>query len=265
MPELPEVEHARRIADHALVGHRLEQVRAAADRIVYAGVTPSAFVKAMKGRRVLAARRKGKYLWLELDRRPWPALHFGMGGHFFVYDRPADRPRYWKLEVVTETGTRLAMTNPRRLGRIRLHGDPPSEPPISRLGFDPLLEMPAPSDFARQLQPRRAPIKAVLLDQTFAAGVGNWIADEVLYQAGIAPQRLATTLTPAEIRRLRTTLDRVIRKAVEVDAEKDRFPAAWLFHHRWGKRAGAVTTRGEPIRHCVVGGRTTAWVPSVQK
>mgnify|MGYP006278770661 FL=1 len=157
------------------------------------------------------------------------------------------------------------MTNARRLGRIRLRHDPMNEPPIRDLGFDPLHEIPTARELAERLAKRKTPIKAVLLDQSFAAGVGNWIADEVLYQAGIDPRRHAASRGGDEIKRLRTKLGSVVRKAVEVNAEKARFPRSWLFHHRWGKNREALTSRGERIEHLVVGGRTTAWAPSRQK
>jgi formamidopyrimidine-DNA glycosylase len=95
--------------------------------------------------------------------------------------------------------------------------------------------------------------------------VGNWIADEVLYQARLDPRRRADSLTPAEAARLRARLRSVVAFSVRVRSDSDRYPRSWLFHHRWGKRAGATTARGEAIRHLTLGGRTTAWVPTVQK
>jgi formamidopyrimidine-DNA glycosylase len=188
-----------------------------------------------------------------------------MTGSFQVYEDPADRPRFWKLEVVLDDGTRIAMPNARRLGRIRLIEDPPREPPICHLGFDPLLNLPAADEFSRLLAARRAPIKAVLLDQSFAAGVGNWIADEVLYQARIDPRRRACDLPPACRVALRAKLRQVIRRAVAVDADNRRFPRTWLFHVRWGKKKDARTVAGQKIRHITVAGRTTAYVPSRQR
>ncbi len=265
MPELPEVEAARRRALDVLAGSRIARCAAAADRIVYAGVGPRAVAAKLRGRTVEGAARRGKYFWLELDRRPWPVIHLGMSGRIVVDAADAPRPRFWKLELVTDAGRRVTMTNPRRLGRIRLLDDPPNQPPIDTLGFDPLTDMAALALMRDRLRDRAAPIKGVLLDQSFAAGVGNWIADEVLYQAGIAPQRRACDLAPEEVKRLRTVLGRVICRAVDVDADKDRFPKSWLFHHRWGKRAGSATARGEAIAYDTVAGRTTAWVPVVQK
>ena len=108
-------------------------------------------------------------------------------------------------------------------------------------------------------------LKGLLLDQGFAAGVGNWIADEVLYQAGLDPRRRAGELSDAERARLRLKLRHVVRTAVRADARKDRFPKSWLFHHRWGKNRDARTSRGELIEFLEIGGRTTAWVPSRQR
>jgi formamidopyrimidine-DNA glycosylase len=97
------------------------------------------------------------------------------------------------------------------------------------------------------------------------AGVGNWIADEVLFQASLRPDRAADRLSVDEIRRLRARLLAVVRRAVSVDADADRFPRSWLFHYRWGKDRMARTWRGEKIVHTVVAGRTTAWVPTRQR
>lgn len=265
MPELPEVERARRLAEKHLAGRRLVRVSTRNDPIVYAGVTPRRFARMLRGRRVQAVRRRGKHLWFELDQRPWPAFHFGMTGSFAVYRQTAQRPRFWRLELLTDHGMRLGMSDARRLGHIRLLNDPETEPPIARLGFDPLLDMPPLKSFIAGLCRRKGPIKAVLLDQGFAAGVGNWIADEVLYQARIAPGRPACDLNADEARRVRTVMHRVIRKAVDVDADSSCFPRTWLFHHRWGRNAEAVTHRGEPIVHITIGGRTTAWAPAIQR
>lgn len=79
-----------------------------------------------------------------------------------------------------DTTTEVAFLDARRLGRIRLVRSPLDEPPISALGFDPILSMPALEDFKRQVTKRSCPIKALLLDQSFSAGVGNWVAGELL-------------------------------------------------------------------------------------
>ena len=265
MPELPEVETARRRAERALRGRRIAAVAVVRDPIVYDGVAPLRFAAALRGRRVVAVRRKGKHLWLELDRRPWPLFHFGMTGAFEFYRDGAERPRFWKVEIATEDGTRLAMSDPRRLGRLRLRQSPEAEDPIARLGFDVLLGLPSVPELAALLARRGGPAKTVLLDQSLFAGVGNWIADEALYQAAIDPRRPASALALAEVERLRTRLHAIVRRAVAVEADDSRFPRTWLFHDRWGREEGARTARGERIRHLTIGGRTTAFVPSRQR
>ena len=277
MPELPEVERGRRLAESVAACRRIAAVACAADSIVYAGVS-SAEWEALCGRQVLAVRRWGKQLWFDLDQGPHPLFHFGMSGGFRVpgdtplklATGPAHRPdewppRYWKVRFTFEDGAELVMTDARRLGRLRLRHAPREEPPVSRLGFDPLLALPPPREFARLLAARSVVIKSLLLDQGFAAGVGNWIADEVLYQARIDPRRRARELDDREAKRLRTVLRRVVETAVSVDAESSRYPASWLFHRRWGRRAEATTARGEAVEHIEIGGRTTAWAPAVQR
>jgi formamidopyrimidine-DNA glycosylase len=202
---------------------------------------------------------------MALDEPPFPLFHFGMTGSFELYRRAEDRPRFWKVELLMDDGTRLAMPDGRRFGRIRLQDDPESERPIAELGFDPLQGLPAARELQRLLAKRRAPLKAVLLDQSLFAGVGNWIADEVLFQARLRPDREAASLRPEETARLRERLLAIVKRAVAVDADSDRFPKSWLFHYRWGKNREARTRSGEKIIHATIGGRTTAWVPSRQR
>jgi formamidopyrimidine-DNA glycosylase len=279
MPELPEVEAARQLVDVTAAGRQIVGVWAAPDRLVLDGVTPGTLRAVLTGRIVRRAHRHGKHLWIELDRRPWPVFHFGMSGGFHSSTRRGVRlvssrwdadetawpPRFTKLHLQLAGGAELAFADARRLGRIRLRRDPRAEPPVSALGFDALRELPSTRRLRELLAGRSAPMKAVLLDQSFAAGVGNWIADEVLFQAAIDPRRRANTLTAGEVERLRRALHRVVTTAVRLESDSDRYPRRWLFHYRWGRQADAVTARGDRIRHITVAGRTTAWVPTVQR
>lgn len=279
MPELPEVERGRRLAESIARGRVIERAIVERDAIVFEDVPPKQMQRALRGRRVESVNRHGKQLWFDLDRGPHPLFHFGMSGEFRAPNdepvrytssgkKPLDRswpPKWCKIRLVFDDGGELAMIDKRRFGRIRLRDTPREEPPISELGFDPLLAMPTAKALASMLENRRAPIKAVLLDQSFAAGVGNWIADEVLYQAKLDPRRLAQDLAATEVRAMRTALKRIIERAVAVNAVKSRFPKSWLFHHRWGKNGEATTARGERIEFLTVAGRTTAWVPAVQR
>lgn len=279
MPELPEVEHARRVAERVAAHARVARAWCADDDLVFPDGADRVR-DALVGRRVEAVRRRGKWMWLSLDRGPHLLWHLGMTGSVRVRDAPAlalrtgprvddERwpPRFAKLHLELarddESRAELAITNARRLGRVILRDDPEGEPPLSELGFDPLLDLPSDARFRELLARRRGTLKGVLLDQSFAAGVGNWVADEVLYQAGLDPRRAVPSLTPAEARRLRRALARVVQVAVDADADSDRYPRSWLFHHRWQK--GTRTHRGDAVEHVTIAGRTTAWVPARQR
>lgn len=160
---------------------------------------------------------------------------------------------------------RLAFSDPRRLGRIRLVNDPEKEYPVSELGWDPHLGMISLEQFAADLRARALPIKAMLLDQSWCAGIGNWIADEVLFQSRVHPESAACALDVDDVRRLHASIRDVVKFACEVDANSSKFPKEWLFHHRWGKGKGAAkTSAGHPIQFITVGGRTSAVVNAVQ-
>ena len=181
MPELPEVEAARRLLTRSAVGRRILDVRAAPDSIVFQGVSPARIRRALLGARVVGAHRHGKHLWLELDRRPWPCFHFGMSGGIEVRGRRHQKlvhegrraherqwpPRFLKLHLTLDDGTEVVFCDARRLGRVRLRHDPAAEPPISLLGFDALHDLPPVGRLAELFGARAAPVKAVLLDQGF--------------------------------------------------------------------------------------------------
>jgi formamidopyrimidine-DNA glycosylase len=277
VPELPEAEHSRRLIERLAAGVKIARAWCADDTIVFDGRADVA--RKLRGRTVHAVHRHGKYVWLELDHGPHPILHLGMTGTIrYLGDDPlrlssspkqTDRawpPRFTKLRLELANGEELAMTNARRFGRVYLRDSPRESPPLSKLGFDPLTDMPPFARFAELLERRqRAQLKGLLLDQKFAAGVGNWIADEVLYQAAIDPRRRVASLSLAEQKALHRTLRRVITRAVRVDARKNSFPRTWLFHHRWGRDPDAKTARGERVEFLDLAGRTTAWVPTRQR
>lgn len=265
MPELPEVETARSLVQGLIGNQKIIQVWTQPDPIVYANCSHLDVRRALTNARVHAVRRAGKHLWIELKNGPHVAFHLGMTGSFLLRSSGQPRNPFAKLELYLGDQSRLAFLNKRRLGRIRLHQNAEQEPPICNLGWDPMTTPPTSSEFYTSLQKRRTPIKALLLNQQFIAGIGNWIADEILFQSGIHPATHACRLTQPESARLLRTMLRVITLAVRVKADDRQFPKSWLFHHRWGKNPDAKTSQGESLAYCVVGGRTTAFVPARQQ
>jgi len=280
MPELPEVERSRTLLCRHGVGHTIVDIHCARDDIVFAdGVSAAKVSRALKGRTINDVHRRGKHLIVELDRLPYLLIHLGMtGGVWAQGERPLKLrssssvesvehwpPKFLKMRFTLDSGLELAVTNKRRLGRIRLRDDPWNTPPISELGFDPLIDLPKVKQLGVMLSRRTGLIKSVLMDQGFAAGVGNWVADEILYQAKISPKRRANTLDADEVKRLRAKIRHVCRTAVDRNAEVEQYPRTWLFHCRWDDGASTTSPKGEHVKREQIGGRTTAWAPGVQK
>ncbi|KAK7468485.1 hypothetical protein VKT23_002991 [Stygiomarasmius scandens] len=296
MPELPEVQRAVNLIKRVGLGKRITRVETVEDALVFAGVTHSEFAQQLEDRKITNVHRYGKQFYIELDGKgKLPVLHFGMTGMLqvrgetpFLYkEGPSKKnhsdwpPRFMKfiLHLAHEPNsntqdssiTELAFTDPRRLGRIRLLSSPMTEPPISSLGFDPILSMPSLEDFSTMVLKRSCPIKALLLDQSFSAGVGNWVADEILYHARIHPEQRCNTLTTEQVQNLHHQTKHVCETAVAVDADDSKFPEDWLFKHRWGKGKKEKPSLKLPngnlasIKWITVGGRTSAYVEELQK
>ncbi|XP_058004816.1 formamidopyrimidine-DNA glycosylase isoform X3 [Hevea brasiliensis] len=253
MPELPEVEAARRAIEEHCLGKRIKKAIIANDPKVIDGVSPSDFESALVGKTLISALRKGKNLWFLLDSPPFPSFQFGMAGAIYIkgvavtkYKRSTVNDtdewpsKYSKLFIELDDGLELSFTDKRRFAKVRLLKDPASVPPISELGPDALLEPMAVDEFYESLHKKKIAIKALLLDQSFISGIGNWIADEVLYQASIHPLQTASSLSKGSCATLHKCIKEVIQYAVQVDAECSCFPLEWLFHFRWGKKPGTV-------------------------
>lgn len=280
MPELPEVETVCRIMRRALVGKQLVDVDVPDDPLVLSGLEPALVKHALLGSRVLDVGRKGKFWWLQLDSGQSLCGHLGMAGWIREVGKPSGRllehgaqplddsegrPRFLKLRVVAEDGSTIVFTDGRRLGRLWLADEPRADKRIKQLGPDALEELPTSKQLAEMFARRSAPVKATLLDQSFISGIGNYLADEILYMAGIAPRRATNSLSKKEVDALRRSTLEILHTAVASDADFERLPKNWLVHHRWGGKRGKSEIEGHPIVRETVGGRTTAWVPSKQR
>ncbi|KAL6972873.1 Formamidopyrimidine-DNA glycosylase [Sarracenia purpurea var. burkii] len=170
---------------------------------------------------------------------------------------------YSKFFIELDDGVELSFTDKRRFARVRLLKNPASVPPISELGPDALLEPMTIDEFIISLSKKKIGIKALLLDQSFISGIGNWIADEVLYQARIHPMQVVSSLSKEGCVALHKCIKEVIGKAVEVGADSSQFPSSWIFHSR-EKKPGKAFVDGKKIEFITAGGRTTAFVPELQ-
>ncbi|HWC38035.1 MAG TPA: DNA-formamidopyrimidine glycosylase family protein [Acidimicrobiales bacterium] len=268
MPELAEVELYRRLAETAL-GRPIVTVRTPDLWYLKRGLTRASLRTALRGRSLTVARRIGKLLLIDTDAPdaepgsvgPTLGLRFGMTGRLLVdehlgverlaYSSDRYKPEWIRFAVEFGGGGRLAVVDPRRLGGVFL--DPDEDvlgPDAASVGLAALRAA---------LDRSRAPLKARLMDQARLAGVGNLIADEVLWRAGLDPRRPASSLTPAETRRLHRHLRAVITDLVERGgSHMGDFLAARV-------PGGRCPRDDEPLIRDQVGGRTTWWCPRHQR
>jgi formamidopyrimidine-DNA glycosylase len=266
VPELPEVESARSVIARTALGRRIVNVDDS-DTFVCRPHAPGQIRAALLGRRLTGAHRRGKSMWCDTSpagrsRTPGPVLgiHLGMSGKIVVADpdgSEVDGGDYWegrrspgdyrwsRFALSFADGGRLLLVDPRRLGRVRL------DPPVDRLGPDAATITPA--QFRAALPRSVAPVKARLLDQEVIAGIGNLLADEILWLARINPGRRADTLSRPDLDRLL----RATRRAVGAALAHGGVHTLPLILFR--KPGAACPRDGAPMARSTVGGRTSWW------
>lgn len=256
MPEMPEIEIARRaVEDQAL--HRVVETVSMRPAGMLRGTSEATVRAALRGHRLTAARRWGKHLFIRSGeaRGRWLRLHFGMTGRVAIYD-DGDEPTYTRLRLDLEGGRSLAWRCARKLGEIGLVDDPETFADQKPLGPDPSHEGFGLRDFRAVLDGRTGTIKGALMNQAILAGVGNVYSDEALFQARIHPETSVDELSEDDVGRLWRALSRVLGKAVGYRRE-GAFPSTWLVPHR---DAGAACPRCDGIvRKSTVSGRSSYW------
>ncbi|KFH41134.1 Formamidopyrimidine-DNA glycosylase-like protein [Hapsidospora chrysogenum ATCC 11550] len=183
-------------------------------------------------------------------------------------------PRFCKFHLKTEgkPEVEVAFTDARRLGRVRLVDCPGKDirkySPLVENGPDPVIDLDIFTEqyLKNKMRSRHVPIKAFLLDQTMISGIGNWVADETLYHAKLHPEQYCDEFSDAEITSLFKSIRYVCQTAVDKLGDSGQFPEHWLFSYRWGKGSkGHSLPNGETLAFIKVGGRTSCYVPAVQK
>lgn len=265
MPELPEVESARAVIERHGLRRRIADVDDS-DAFVCRPHAPGEIRHALLGGEFVTAMRRGKSMWCQTGCAADDVtlgIHLGMSGKIVIADangtevdggdywergrRPGDY-RWARFSMTFEDGGRLMLVDPRRLGRVRLN------PPVGELGPDAQLITPA--QFRAVLAAGSTePVKARIMDQRRIAGIGNLLADEILWRAGLSPLRPAGSLDPAETRRLAG----VVRRTVALLGLRGGSHTGDLMPER--RPGGRCPTDGAELVRGVVGGRTTWWCP----
>ena len=258
MPEILEAETARVLIDARARDREIAKVHAPDAWFLKRGLTPAGVRAALTGRRFTDARRRGKLLLVDTDADgPTLALHLGMSGRVVIdgeaagdpllYAANGDNPAWRRFGLSFADGGSLYLRDPRRLGAVEL------DPDEDRLGVDAFaLNL---AELRRILGSSRAPVKAVLMDQSRIAGLGNLLTDEVLFRAGIDPARPANNLSPDE--------QRVLARAISVTLRTlQRRGGSHTGDHMPARMPGGMCPRdGAPMQRRTVGGRTTYSCP----
>ncbi len=263
MPELAEVEHSRRLWDVALRQRILEVRFPKLEDRVFRGTSTSQLQAEITGKIYRESKSRGKQLLFRFGQTAWLGIHLGMSG-----DLRTEPLKYEPLKhdvlILRQKQRHLIFSDQRHFGRVLFHSgiEPPPwwsnlPPAILSSAFSKTLV----ADFLR----RRggSPLKAVLLSQERFPGIGNWMADEILWRARLHPARLAGELTAKEVATLYRTVRRVCELAVKSMDEHWEYPKSWLFAHRWEKGGKCPRCRA-PLERAKISGRTTCWCPREQ-
>ncbi len=253
MPELPEVETVRRGLAGVLEGRRLVRIEALRPDLRFP--LPRDFGRRLKGRRVAAIGRRGKFLLFGLEGGLTLIAHLGMSGRFRIFSgtAPVLEPHDHVI-FETESGDTIRFNDPRRFGFMDLVDTDglASHPMLKKLGPEPLAgEFDGPA-LAVALKGRKAPIKAALLDQSVIAGLGNIYACEALFRAGLSPKRKAATVQGGRAEKLALAIRTVLTEAIAAGGSSlrnHRRPDGELgyFQHSFAVYGRA----GEPCPGCV--------------
>ncbi|HLG66404.1 MAG TPA: bifunctional DNA-formamidopyrimidine glycosylase/DNA-(apurinic or apyrimidinic site) lyase [Acidimicrobiales bacterium] len=239
MPELPEVETLRQDLAKEVAGRKIKAVAVANGRSVRRHPSAKHFRALLEGRTIKSVGRLGKYLLLTLDSRDTLVIHLGMSGQLLRVKSPKEpKPKHTHVVLTFTQGGELRYVDPRTFGEMFVSSPagtengaaPPgpvpgivgdgaairrSVPELAHLGFDPIEDTMSWDRFALLLRQHRTGLKALLMDQTFAAGIGNLYSDEILFAAGLRYDRPSDSLSTTEVRRLYRAMVETLSEAIK--------------------------------------------------
>jgi formamidopyrimidine-DNA glycosylase len=278
VPELPEVEVVRAGLERHVLGARVTRVDVLHPRPVRRDAGgPVGFAAALTGRRLVDARRRGKYLWLPLDDGNALLAHLGMSGQLLVQPPDAPAERHLRVRLVLEgadEGRELRFVDQRMFGGLSIsHGGAALPAEIAHIARDPLDPAFDDDDFVQRVRRRRSGIKRLLLDQNLVSGVGNIYADEALWRARLHGDRPGERLTARQVRELLGHAREVMTDAlgqggtsfdalyVNVNGESGYFDRSLSAYGREGEPCERC---GTPVRRVAFMNRSSYFCPVCQ-
>lgn len=273
MPELAEVEFYRKRWHQAAVGQMVQRVRAHPAKKTFREAPAARIRQGITGAQFVSSEAAAKQMAFRFDNGAWLGVHLGMTGELTA-QAPGYAPQKHDHFVLEFPETTLVFTDPRMFGGLRFDTGPEAPGWWTRIApslLSSAFTRQALTDFLRRRA--KAPIKAVLLIQERFPGIGNWMADEILWRTGIHPAQPAGSLTEAEIKTLYREIRAVCRNAMNNIAGRGDLlphdlnvgiPDTWLFNHRW-RDGGTCPRSGVPLERAEIGGRTSCWSPARQQ
>lgn len=264
MPELAEVDYFRKQWNAAL-GGKILKVRVHPHSRIFRGLDLKQMQRALTGAVLHSSTTRGKQMLFRAKPDLWLGIHLGMTGELRLENK-SHAPQKHDHLILEQTKRSCVFSDPRHFGRVLFHEGKTEPKWWSKLPPDLLSDEFTPLALRDFLQRRKkSPIKAVLLMQERFPGIGNWMADEILWRAGIHPRLPAGKLTPLQTKILWKEIRRVCELALEIIGEDwNDLPDSWLFNHRWQKGGVCPRTKTQLVRE-TIGGRTTCWSPGRQK
>jgi formamidopyrimidine-DNA glycosylase len=274
VPELPEVETIVADLRPHLVGRTIQRAELAFPTIVR-HPEPEEFVDAIVGLRIESVARRGKYILIHLSGDLLLVVHLGMTGQLRLVDEVTPFAKHTHAVFFLDDGHQLRYRDPRRFGRLLLGTEEAllAARKMPRLGPEPIDPDFAADELYRRLRKRQAPLKAVLLDQTAIAGVGNIYADESLHRARLRPDRVARTVSKRSARRLHEAMRESLQVAIanrgsSVDTYRDAWGELGGQQEKllvYGRAGEPCFTCGRPLRAVRIAGRTTVFCTRCQR
>lgn len=278
MPELPEVEVVRAGLERHVLGATITRVDVLHDRPIRRDPRGAAgFAAALAGRRIDAARRRGKYLWLPLDNGDALLGHLGMSGQLLVQPPDAPAERHLRVRLALEgadEGRELRFVDQRMFGGLSVStGGADLPPEIAHIARDPLDPEFDDDAFVARVRRRRSGIKRQLLDQNLVSGVGNIYADEALWRARLHGERPGERLSAVQVRELLGHARDVMGDAlgqggtsfdalyVNVNGESGYFDRSL---HAYGREDEPCDRCGTPVRRVAFMNRSSYFCPTCQ-
>ncbi|MEI7024815.1 DNA-formamidopyrimidine glycosylase [Paenibacillus sp. y28] len=273
MPELPEVETVRRTLEQLVVGKQIRQVQVHLNRIIQRPQEPGHFCALLEGETIRGMERRGKFIRFVMDNIVMVS-HLRMEGRYGLYRQDEAVEKHTHVVFQFTDGTELRYKDVRQFGTMHLFtpGEEFLQPPLKKLGLEPLDEAFTLDAFKRVLRGKSGKIKPLLLNQEYVVGLGNIYVDESLFSAGIHPERTAASLSGEELARLHESICTTLREAVELGGSSIKSYVngqgeMGMFQMRlkvYGRKGEACAACGQPVEKSIVGGRGTHICPACQ-